>query len=268
MVLQPHKAAAGRSQGQPQVPAVMIETDDYRVHFSDVHDADEIVVTFSHMFFASASYWGASFIPGTGRAALGIVSKRNAWYPSSLLALLPNVREITAEYRRTHVIGASMGGYAALKYGRLVRATAVAAFSPQWSIDPRDVGDFDVRFRDFFDPALNAAMAICAEDIAAPAAVFFDPGDPLDAEHFRRIERLRNDVAGVELRGYGHETVRAVIEADLSGRLFDLMGTGCASQLAKIMADPQESVASSMARSRTPSCWATDDAFALALASA
>lgn len=109
-----------------------------------------------------------------GLTLLGVVPKYPCWYPA---AEINAIAEICRKLARGRVIayGASMGGYAALRWGKLLGAQHVLACSPQATIDPADTGAEDRRYGGFFDPELHADMAVQAEHVAGQAAVLFDP---------------------------------------------------------------------------------------------
>lgn len=109
-----------------------------------------------------------------GLTLLGVVPKYPCWYPG---AEIRAIAEICRKLARGRVIayGASMGGYAALRWGKLLGAQHVLACSPQATIDPARTGTEDRRYGGFFDPALHAEMAVRAEHVAGQAAVLFDP---------------------------------------------------------------------------------------------
>ncbi|WP_137125327.1 tetratricopeptide repeat protein [Roseomonas sp. HF4] len=161
----------------------------------------------------SEGWWGRPVAARLGWDTLFFASAAQDWYPAAdMAALLPAA--LAAAGARRVACGASMGGYAALKYGRALGAQGAVALSPQASIDPADVPE-DPRAAFAFDPRRHAGMAIGAEDLAAAAVFAFDPLDPLEAAHARRLARLPGLVA-TRLRHAGPATAEVLAEA---GRL-------------------------------------------------
>ncbi|MDQ1081643.1 tetratricopeptide repeat protein [Pseudoroseomonas cervicalis] len=163
---------------------------------------------------AERRIWGEDFLARLGVSVLGLVDQGAAWYPQAEMArLLPALREVLAAHRRVVLYGFSMGGYAALKYAAALRADAVLAFSPQYSVHPDDVGDFDFRrSRQDFDPALHEGMRITAADLSGQALLFRDPLFAEDARHAALIAEAA-PVRLVPTPLSAHDSVRFAAEA-------------------------------------------------------
>lgn len=107
-------------------------------HQSDWHDND-YPFRFSFMRTARAS----------GRSALMLRDRSNLWYQQgiegapSIEAVVSLIQSEGRDYDRTVLIGASMGGYAALLLGCLADVDAVVAIAPQIRIgaSAREIGD-------------------------------------------------------------------------------------------------------------------------------
>ena len=151
------------------------------------------------------------FLLRHGISAIGIVSVAPNWYPPQAMAkVLSAVRDRVGN-RRVITYGHGQGGYGALKFAAAVRASRVVAFSPQWSIDPADVGSFDTRFTRYFDKGLRNGLRIEEGEICAPALVFFDHMERKDARHAAKLAALK----GVHLCSdsfLGDQTLRILAE--------------------------------------------------------
>lgn len=134
--------------------------------------------------------WGAAYLARFGASVLGLTDYTASWFPQHDMAeLLPKLEPLLQRHRRIVLYGFSMGAYAALKYSARLRADVVLAFSPQASVHPDDIGDFDFRrSRDFYQPALHQGMRIAAGDIAGQALLVHDPRFEEDARHAALIE--------------------------------------------------------------------------------
>ncbi len=160
-----------------------------------LHEDDDIVVihrpgasAFTLVTFAGMGerpqglrFWARDPVEKLDLHAIGFVGKRANWYPAQAVArAAPHIRALL----RGPAIGYgfSMGGYGALKHGRLLGLDAALAVSPQVSIDPADVPQ-DRRYHHNFDPRLNAGMAVAPDDLPGFAVTLADPHHPLDRLH-------------------------------------------------------------------------------------
>lgn len=139
-----------------------------------------------------------------GLGLLGVVPKYPCWYPEDeIRAIAETCRRLARG--RVVAYGASMGGYAALRWGKLLGAHHVLACSPQATIDPAQTGDEDRRYSRFFDPDLHTDMTVRAEHVAGQAAVLFDPRFRQDRFQAGLLARLPN-VTPIHLPFVAHGT--------------------------------------------------------------
>lgn len=145
---------------------------------------DAVIVSFAPRQ-DRASIWGGAFLSRFGVPLIGLVDHQASWFPEADMArILPLLRPILAERKHVVLYGFSMGAYGALKYSAALGAEQVLAFSPQYSIAPADVGDFDRRRPGlFFRPELHAEMRIRAGDLGGRMLVFRDPQFHEDVRH-------------------------------------------------------------------------------------
>ena len=208
----------------PASPDPVFENDDLVV-FHAPRDPARLVVSFAHLDFpyGEGRYWGKVVLGRTDLSALGIVSKRNDWFPESALApALPVIRAIAARYPRRLAYGFSMGAYAAVKHSRRLDATHVLALSPQWSIDPAET-PFDYRLVRFFEPARMAGMAIGPADVAGRLTLLHDPYVAPDVAHAARILRLYRDPVSIAVPRIGHETIDMMAASEVLAQVVDAL---------------------------------------------
>uniref|UniRef100_UPI00135BD838 hypothetical protein n=1 Tax=Roseomonas sp. 18066 TaxID=2681412 RepID=UPI00135BD838 len=178
--------------------------------------------------------WGAAYLARFGVSVLGLTDYSAGWFPQGDMAeLLPRLQPVLDRHRRIILYGFSMGAYAALKYSARLRADVVLAFSPQASVHPDDVGDFDFRrSRDCYRPELHAGMRIAPGDIAGQALLFHDPRFEEDARHAALIEaagpvqRVLTPLVNHDSIGFAVDTgwVRPMLQAALdTGRVPDAL---------------------------------------------
>lgn len=154
-------------------------------------------------------YWGQRFCEKADITALGFISRRPNWFPAASMAKASvAVAPILRRASERILYGHSQGGYAALRYRRLLDADVAIAFCPQISIDPRTV-PFDGRFARHFAPSLHEEMEIAPEHAAGRAYLFYDPFHAVDRQHAERIAVLQQRTRLVPVHMTGHGTVRA-----------------------------------------------------------
>lgn len=140
-------------------------------------EGEFLLITFAPKFYVAENgrFWGHTLAEQLHCPCLAFVSKNPTWYPADEMRVLAKaVRPHTSSRKRIINYGASMGGYAAIKYARLMNATTTIAMSPQYSIDPADV-PFDPRYKSFFNKALHDRMRIKPEDCTGRIFVIADP---------------------------------------------------------------------------------------------
>jgi tetratricopeptide (TPR) repeat protein len=139
------------------------------------------LITFADLTFRpdGDTVWGQEPGEKLGLAVIGFVAKRENWFPAAAIRLAaPAVRAALPGPALCY--GYSMGGYAALKYARLLGASRALAISPQASIDPADIPT-DQRFHQYFDPALHANQRIGRDEAPEFGVMLADPYHREDA---------------------------------------------------------------------------------------
>ena len=165
-------------------------------------------------------FWGAATFERLGISAIGFVSSSKNWYPPPDMASAIEVARARIGGRRVVTFGFSQGGYGALKFGAQLSASLALGFSPQWSINPDDVAQFDQRFLQFFDHSLRGGERIEAHDLCSTNFVFADPDFANDMMNVRHILPLGNVVL-IPVPFVRHGTVRVITEGGLGRRLIE-----------------------------------------------
>lgn len=141
---------------------------------------------------------------------VAMVPHHPCWYPAAeMRAIAPICQGILANRGNVIAYGASMGGYGALRWGKALGATHALACSPQYSIDPDDIGPQDKRFARHFDKDLHEDMTLRAEHMPPTSVVVYDPRFRPDALN---AAMLRNLGAGTYLPAHhmGHGTAKCI----------------------------------------------------------
>ena len=155
-----------------------------------------------------------------------ILPKGLHWYPVSETGpLADRLARDGDDGRRAIALGASMGGYGALRYGARAGCSTVLAFGPQARLSPGMTGA-GARYSGHYRAEHHADMDIMPAHLPERAFVVIDPAEPHDLLH---AELLRHE-AGVDVIAMPHmghrtdmalsspDTVDAVLEAASSGQ--------------------------------------------------
>lgn len=131
--------------------------------------------------------FGESVFAQAGIPAIHVVNRRNAWYQEpEWREMVAAVAAATSPYRRVLAYGSSMGGHAALRFGKMIGATSALAISPQYSLHPGKA-DFDTRWAkavrgNRWQPELAGPLPA---DL--PAVIAYDSAHALDRRHVELI---------------------------------------------------------------------------------
>jgi hypothetical protein len=132
------------------------------------------------------------------------MAKRGNWFPKkSVLLASKKIVPISSKYTKNILYGGSMGGYAALKYSKLLQANAVIALCPQWSIDPIECNGNKSGYEAYFEPSMTG-MGIAKEDLAGQIFAFYDPRHLQDSFHMRKIQQLGYPIEVIHVPHSGH----------------------------------------------------------------
>ncbi|GLK70348.1 alpha/beta hydrolase [Ancylobacter dichloromethanicus] len=154
--------------------------------------------------------FGESFFETRGRTAYHFMPAGNCWYQyPEMPEALARVRADIAEGARVVTYGMSMGGYAAYRFSEPLRADAVIAFSPQYSID---------RWRVWWERRWGSESRSVIWDRQKPRKeavkyIFYDPLNQ-DRRHIRGLAR-EADLDLVRIYFSGHASISYVNECGL-----------------------------------------------------
>jgi len=177
-----------------------------QILFDDAHmrvlfcpgGSDWLLITFGDALTLAdgTRFYAQAIVEKQGLNCLGFMAKEANWYPrASMIAAMPEIAYTLGAFGTRLLHGSSMGGYAAIKYSRLLGATHVVAYSPQWSIDPAECGANSSGYEASFRPAMRG-MGVRRRDAGGSINVFYDPWQAIDAWHFRMISAVCGGVRG------------------------------------------------------------------------
>lgn len=172
-------------------------------------------------------YWCESIADKADLTTFGVMTPDSNWYAAEDMRKLAEVMApLLAGFRQVIAYGSSMGGYGALKYGRMLGATHVLSFAPQWSIAPSDVGEWDLRFLDAYRTEFHQGMRISPGDSVLNPIVFYDPFFEVDRLNVDRIVETCESTQTVRAYLTGHFPVNVFAGTEKVLALFDMCLTG------------------------------------------
>lgn len=188
---------------------------------SQMTGSECVVLTFNEMGLVAEGdrFWGDEFFRRLNISAIGIMTTQPNWYPRDDMMRAVAAVQPMLKNKRVITYGHSQGGYGALKYSKAFNANAVLSFSPQSSINPDEVNDFDTRYVSYFDRKLFNGLAVQACEVSENAVIFFDPFEKADKLHADALSF--EQVHKVPIAFSGHQSVKVPIEG---GVFKEIMG--------------------------------------------
>lgn len=226
-------------------PACLFDGRDVQLlHFPGDGRAGYRLVSFDIMHARAnrKTAFAAGFALKNGVELFGIVPKYPCWYPSDETAQA--CRIIAArEGPLALAYGSSMGGYGALRYGRLAGCKAVLAFSPQATIDPAVTGQADPRYARFHDAARHSDMAVMPDHLCDHNFVIHDPKSKLDALQAALLPPVHHLV----LNHVGHRSVSVIASSGVATEAFKLALAGQGAALGHLLRQGKKTASSYLA---------------------
>jgi hypothetical protein len=170
-------------------------------------DSPLLLVTFNPAAFQGQArgLWGAQFADKLRCDALGVVAKSINWFPAaSMRAAAAAAAPILSGFAEIVTYGFSLGGYGALKYGRLLRADLSVAFSPQSpTVRAAIPSTIEARTPRAFD-----GLDVGPADVAPRAYLIHDPLNAIDRQSVRVMLDAGPACVPVPTYGSGHVSIR------------------------------------------------------------
>lgn len=195
----------------------------------------DLIISFDNLATVDEGWprgpWAYRRLAPIGAAVLGVQSHAKDWFrctsaPDMLRALA--AQHFFDGFANIVMIGASMGGFAALNFAPLVPRARVIALSAQTSMS-KHIAPFEARFPFAVrksnweaQPFLDAAAAI---PYIPSVALLFDPFTPEDRAHAARMRAPH--VQAIRLNHATHEAIRVVMKAGaFQGLVQDMLAHG------------------------------------------
>jgi len=145
-----------------------------------------------------------------GLAHLHIQTRWNDWFLNpETIGLEAALKAARGRFMTARALGFSMGGYAALRFSRVLRLNQVLLISPQVSL--RVPGEDRYPEAAGFDAGAGELATHARPDLKGVVA--FDPFHRLDSLHARRITALLPGIAAAPLAFGGHPGSLAITSA-------------------------------------------------------
>lgn len=196
--------------------------------------SDKLLITFDNLATIDEGWprgpWLSRRLSPLGHSILGVQSHAKDWFrqptaPDLLRGL--EARGFFRRFSRVVMIGASMGGFAALNFAPLIPEARVLAFSPQSTMN-KDIAPFEARFPFAVRksnwkgmPFLDAAAAI---PYIRKVALVYDPFVAEDAAHAARM--AGPNVQLLRAPFCTHEAIRVLIKSGALAGLVQEMVAG------------------------------------------
>ncbi|MFC3902565.1 hypothetical protein SAMN05421749_103322 [Acinetobacter marinus] len=142
------------------------------------------------------------------------------WFPEqSMLLAIREIAQFIVKFDHKILYASSMGAYAAIKYSKLLNASIVYAFAPQYSIDPKVIDD--KRYNMYFNESLNTNMHLRNDDIVDNIYVFYDDFCKLDQDHINLMVKNNIKIQTILCRNGGHSVQNFLKGTDFYLSLID-----------------------------------------------
>lgn len=164
----------------------------------------------------------------------GIVAKTDCWYMrSEFLEVLDILYKNIPLGQKKLLFGSSMGGFAAVKYSKVLSADYVLSLAPQFSLDRSEI-DCDSFYNQFYKEYMKGMMPK-PDETSGKIYILYDPSkDHEDEKNFLRIQNAIPDVTGIKIFYAGHLVMNSLKGADnfreILGALHDEQSLRCTLQ--------------------------------------
>lgn len=203
------------SSSEAQTPVTVYEDDEIKVLWYE-GNSEFLLVTFGDLvtLVKDDKFFADKPIKKLGINCLGFMAKSPNWFPScSVLKAIGSIQDKLDEFEEIVTYGGSMGGYAAIKYSRKLKANAVVAFCPQWSIDKDECSGRNPGYQKHYKAHMKG-MGITECDVNGDIYVFYDPGHSNDAFHANRILGLSKSSIAFRMYSTDHHVTGVLAGTD------------------------------------------------------
>ena len=172
---------------------MIVHSGDEIVVHQNLGTSDYLLVTFCELHnehLAHVHYFLKPIVDEANISCIGVMTTVKGFYLSPEMDEVVRIVERERRGRKVVVFGQSMGGYAAIKHSRALKADYVLACSPFYSMDPDELEFPSERHRkillhsmahhDVVDLPQFKGMRITAADTHGRVVAFYDPSELVD----------------------------------------------------------------------------------------
>ncbi len=201
---------------------LLFENEDLKINYHKSENNNTVVIVFNPLEWRAkdGDVWGYSVLSRSGYSIVGITSKEKSWFPEeSIYQALSSIFPVLRRYNIRLTYGYSMGGYAALRYSRVLGASHVLSFSPQSTIAPSDLNNGDKRYLQYYSHEQHINMKVTEPDVSGKAYIIYDKGFNLDSYQVDIMNLAHAKT--LDLPRTGHGSIRVLAK---SKSLLDVIG--------------------------------------------
>jgi len=199
---------------------IIWDDSDLRIIYAP-HHSETLLLTFGDLLSGvnGFSFPADRAVRKLGYAAIGFVAKKPNWYTGPTFgAALDFARGFAERYPKRVAYGASMGGYAAIKYSRVLETSGVLTLTPQWTIDPGECGGMPNGYEKYYNAGMKG-MGITDADIAGELMLIYDPAHRIDTYHVNTISALAPWAVRVHCHASDHHVARVISGTEVLRKL-------------------------------------------------
>lgn len=205
---------------------MLIFENDYYKLYHNKQESEFCVITFTS-FDAQERNTNTYFLHSPSKKlnlnTFGIVAKTDCWYMrSEFLEILEILRKNIPSGQKKLLFGSSMGGFAAVKYSKILTADYVLALAPQFSLDRSEL-DCDSFYNQFYKEYMRG-MKPTLDETSGKIYILYDPSkDHEDETNFLRIQNVIPTVIGIKIFYAGHLVMNSLKGTDNFRKILDAL---------------------------------------------
>ncbi|MFT4020871.1 MAG: hypothetical protein QM666_05060 [Acinetobacter sp.] len=187
---------------------ICFEDDYIRVIYKKCNSS-KLVLTFTNMvnLAKGLNFYAETPLEKLGLSAISFMAKQPNWYPyESMRNAITAIKLILNQFDTIVGYGGSMGGYAVLKYSKLLNLTRAIALDPQYSINQSDIDD--KTYSAYYNESTHKNMKLVHSDFskACEYVVIYDPYYTTDELHMQKILQEYSDIKVAHFKFSRHST--------------------------------------------------------------
>lgn len=184
---------------------------------------------------ATHDYFGRAVSEKKRIETIGFAAKIDNWYMTPEVdEAIEIIQPILDRFEKIIVLGMSMGAHTAIKKARRLRAHAVLAMSPKFSLDPEECNVPQRYLDENFKPHMRG-MGIKPEDEYGRIVVAWDPAESTDEEHAQLILKALPSATPARMFYAGHLVCVSIAGSDMMKSVIDSLAEDTPDATATLM---------------------------------